>query len=400
MKAVATSLLVAAAVVFIVARALEEGQPWLGYVRATAEAAMVGAFADWFAVTALFRHPLGLPIPHTAIVQARKDQIGASLGGFVRDNFLTSDVVTERLEHAELAGRIGDWLVEPGNARAVSAQSAAVVAGITEVLEDDLVQGGIEHALHNRVRDIPVAPVVGRVVEVAIEGGHHQVLLDAVLNGLGRFLEENRDSFRNRLYEESPWWVPEPVDDRVFDKIYEVVENFLEELATNRRHEMRADIDARTAQLAADLKTSPTMLARGEELKEQVLAHPEVRAWSSSLWTRIKDALVEATADPDSELRHRLEEALVEAGRSLQNDPELRGKIDGWIVDATTYIAEQFRGEVADLIAATVQRWDTQETADRLELQVGRDLQFIRINGTLVGGFVGLTIYTLSELIF
>jgi uncharacterized membrane-anchored protein YjiN (DUF445 family) len=163
---------------------------------------------------------------------------------------------------------------------------------------------------------------------------------------------------------------------------------------------MRADIDARTAKLAADLKTSPEMLARGEELKEQILAHPEVRAWSSSLWTRIKEALVDATADPESELRVRLEEALVEAGRSLQEDPELRAKIDGWIVDATTYVAEQFRGEVADLIATTVQRWDTQETADRLELQVGRDLQFIRINGTLVGGFVGLLIYTLSELVF
>ena len=400
MKAVAASLLVAAAVVFVVARALEESQPWLGYVRATAEAAMVGAFADWFAVTALFRHPLGLPIPHTAIIQVRKDQIGASLGGFVRDNFLTSDVIRERLQHAELASRIGDWLVVPANARSVSSQSAAVVAGITEVLEDDLVQGGIEQAINTRARSIPVAPMMGRAVEVAIEGGHHQVLLDAVLNGLERFLEDNRDSFRARLYEESPWWVPEPVDDRVFDKIAEVAQNFLRDLQTDRQHEMRAAIDARTAQLAADLKSSPEMLERGEELKEQILAHPEVRAWSASLWTRIKEALVDATNDPDSELRTRLDEALIEAGRSLQNDPELRAKIDGWIVDATTYVAEQFRGEVADLIAATVQRWDAEETAERLELQVGRDLQFIRINGTLVGGLVGLTIYTLSELIF
>jgi uncharacterized membrane-anchored protein YjiN (DUF445 family) len=400
MKGVAASMLIAAAVVFVIARAMEDTRPWLGYVRATAEAAMVGAFADWFAVTALFRHPLGLPIPHTAIIQARKDQIGASLGGFVRDNFLTAEVVKERLEHAELAGRIGDWLVQPANAKAVSAQSAAVVAGVTEVLEDDLVQGGIEQVLHTRARSVPVAPLLGRVVEVAIEGNHHHVLLDAVLNGLGRFMEENRDPFRNRLYDESPWWVPEPVDDRVFEKIYEVVQNFLHDLSTNRQHEMRADIDARTAKLAADLKTSPEMLARGEELKEQVLAHPEVRAWSSSLWTRIKEALVDATNDPNSELRLRLDDALLEAGRSLREDPELRAKIDGWIVDATTYVAEQFRGEVADLIATTVQRWDTEETAERLELQVGRDLQFIRINGTLVGGLVGLTIYTLSELIF
>lgn len=398
MKAVATGLLLAAAVVFIVARLLEDEQPWLGYVRATAEAAMVGALADWFAVTALFRHPLGLRIPHTAIVQTRKDQIGTSLGGFVRDNFLTAEVVAERLNDAELASRIGDWLVEEENARTVSAQSAAVVRGVTEVLEDDLVQGGVEQVVMSRARSISVSPVMGRVVEAAFDGDHHQVLLDAVLGGLGRFLSDNRQTFRERLDSESPWWVPEPVDDVVFDKIYEVVQRFLAELERDRNHPLRVEIDNRTVRLADELKSSPAMQARGEALKEELLAHPEVRAWSGTLWTRIKESLLEATDDPDSELRRRLEQALVEAGRSLQTDPELRAKIDHWIIDATAYVGEQFRGEVADLIATTVQGWDTQETADRLELQVGRDLQFIRINGTLVGGLAGLAIYTFSEL--
>ena len=400
MKMVAASLLIAAAIVFIVARGLEESRPWLGYVRATAEAAMVGAFADWFAVTALFRHPLGLPIPHTAIVQARKDQIGASLGGFVRDNFLTSDVLRDRLEGAGLARRLGTWLADPANAKTVSAQSAAVVGGVTEVLQDDVVQRGIEDAVLARARTVPVAPVVGRVVEVAIDGDHHQVLLDAVLGGLGRFMDENRPLFRKRLYEESPWWVPESVDDVVFEKIYEVVQKFLEDLSNDRGHEMRVDIDRRTAELARELTTSPELAAKGEELKAQFLAHPEVRAWSSSLWARMKAGLVDATNDEGSELRLRLEEALCEAGRSLASDPAMQAKIDRWIVEATAYVAEEFRGEVADLIATTVERWDTEETAERLELQVGRDLQFIRINGTLVGGVVGLAIYTISELVF
>ncbi len=400
MKAVATAMLVVAAVIFLIARSMEEATPWLGYVRATAEAAMVGALADWFAVTALFRHPLGLPIPHTAIIQTRKDQIGESLGGFVRDNFLTSAVVAERLESADLAARIGDWLAEPDNARTVSSQSAAVVGGITEVLQDDIVQGGVESVLLNRARTIPVAPLMGRVVEAAFEGDHHQVLLDAVLNGLGNFMEENRPAFRTRLNSESPWWVPEPVDDVVFEKIYEVVQNFLGELATNRNHDMRLDIDQRTRRLAEDLKTSDEMNERGEDIKEQILSHPEVRAWSSSLWTRMKAALIEATEDPESDLRVHLDEALVEAGRSLQRDPELRAKVDRWIIEATGYVAEQFRGEVADLIATTVQGWDNEETAERLELQVGRDLQFIRINGTLVGGFAGLAIYSVSQWLF
>lgn len=399
-KAVATGLLIFAAVVFVVARILEVDRPGFGYLRATAEAAMVGAFADWFAVTALFRHPLGIPIPHTAIVQTRKDQIGESLGGFVRDNFLTAEVVGERLSDAELAGKIGGWLTDPVNAKTVSAQSAAVVRGVTEVLQDDLVQGGLEAVIAERARTISVAPLVGRAIDIAVEGGHHQVLLDGVLSGLGSFMEDNRVSFRDRLDKESPWWVPEPVDDVVFDKIYAVVQKFVAELSDDKSHELRVEIDRRSAQLATDLKTSPELQARGEELKEELLAHPEVRAWSSTLWTRMKAGLLEATEDPESELRSQLDAALVEAGQSLVADPELRRKIDRWIIDATSYIAEQFRGEVANLIASTVQRWDTEETVDRLELQVGRDLQFIRVNGTLVGGLVGLLIYSASEVFF
>jgi len=399
MKMVATSLLLVAAVIFVVARAGQEARPWLGYVRATAEAAMIGALADWFAVTALFRRPLGLPIPHTAIVQTRKDQIGASLGGFVRDQFLTIEVITARLEQANLAQRLGEWMTREDNARTVSAQSAAVVRGATEVLQDDIVQSGVEQVVLSRATSVPVAPVMGRVVEAALAGGHHQALLDAVLSGLGRYLEENNQTFRERLYGESPWWVPEPVDDVVFAKIYDAAQSFIADLGQDRNHPLRRDIDGRTLQLVEELKTSPAMLARGEELKQELLSHPEVRAWSSTLWSRIKSGLLDAADDPNSELRLRIEQAAVEAGESLLSDPELRRRIDSWIVEATGYIAEQFRGEVADLIAGTVQRWDTEETAERLELQVGRDLQFIRINGTLVGGLAGLGIYTLSELL-
>jgi uncharacterized membrane-anchored protein YjiN (DUF445 family) len=210
-------------------------------------------------------------------------------------------------------------------------------------------------------------------------------------------MEDNRESFRHRLTQESPWWVPEPIDDAVFDKIYTGVRRFLTDVGSDRNHEMRVDIDRRTARLADELRTSPELIARGEALKDEVLNHPEVRAWSATLWTRIKNGLLEAADSPDSELRVRLEEALVEAGVTLEADPELQAKIDHWIIDAVGYIAEQFRGEVAELIATTVQRWDTDETAERLELQVGRDLQFIRINGTLVGGAAGLIIYSLSE---
>ncbi|MDH4277182.1 MAG: DUF445 family protein [Acidimicrobiia bacterium] len=399
MKMMATSLLVIAGIIFVIARRLEvDGNAW-GYVRAAAEASMVGALADWFAVTALFKHPLGLPIPHTAIIQKRKDEIGASLGSFVQDNFLTRPVITERLREAKLAQRLGDWLAEPGNATLVGEQSAAVVRGMTEVLQDEVIQGGIEAVVVERAKSVKVAPIMSRVVDAAILGDHHQTLLEGVLAGLGTFMEDNRETFRHRLTQESPWWVPEPVDDAVFDKIYTGVRRFLTDIGSDRNHEMRVDIDRRTARLAEELRTSPAMIERGEALKEEFLDHPEVRAWSATLWERIKSGLLEAAESPDSELRQRLEEALTEAGRSLSDDPELRAKIDTWIVEAVGYIADQFRGEVADLIATTVQRWDTAETAERIELQVGRDLQFIRINGTLVGGLAGLAIHAVSELL-
>jgi uncharacterized membrane-anchored protein YjiN (DUF445 family) len=399
MKAVATGLFVLAAVIFFVAKALEEANPWLGYVRATAEAAMVGALADWFAVTALFRHPLGIPIPHTAIVKRRKDEIGASLGGFVEANFLTRDVVSERLADAGLASRLGAWLAEPDHARTVGDQSAAVVKGVTEVLADDVIQSGLEAVITERAAQVKVAPVVGRVVEVAVEGGHHQSLLDGVLSALDGFMVDNAASFRYRLTQESPWWVPEQVDDVVFDKIYEVARRFMTEIGSDPNHELRRALDQRSAKLAQDLRTSPALIERGEELKAEFLSHPEVRAWSNNLWLSMKAGLLEATEDPESELRIKLEEALVDAGRRLQADPELRARIDGWLIGTAGYVAEQFRGEVAGLIATTVQGWDTEETSDRIELQVGRDLQFIRINGTLVGGLAGLIIYTVSELL-
>ncbi len=393
-------MLVLAAVVFIVARGLEESNGWAGYVRATAEAAMVGALADWFAVTALFRHPLGLPIPHTAIIEKRKDQIGESLGGFVQENFLTREIVTERLEGADLARRIGGWLRQPENASTVGAQSAAVVAGVTEVLNDETIQHGMDQVVSARVKSIPITPLVGKAVDVAIEGEHHQRMLEYTLVGMSNFMDENQDSFRYRLAEESPWWVPETVDDRVFDKIYEAVSRFLVEIREQPNHEFRQQLDARTLELSERLKSDPELQARGEKLRDEVLAHPEVRAWTASLWTRIKAGLVDATSDPSSELRLQLHQALTEAGASLESDPALQAKIDGWITDSIGYIAEQFRGEVAELIASTVKRWDAAETSDRLELQVGRDLQFIRINGTIVGGVAGLLIYTVSELVF
>ena len=396
MKAVALGLLVAAAVVYVITKT-HGGGGWVGYVRAFSEAAMVGALADWFAVTALFRHPLGLPIPHTAIIPKRKDQIGRSLGQFVETNFLTQDVLGERLAQARIGERVGEWLAEPENAERASGALGDALKGTLEVLDDKEVQHGLEGVVRRRIAETPAAPLVGRAIDVSIDGGHHQRLLDAILVGLGNFLDDNHDTFRRRLYEESPWWVPESIDNRVLEKIYDVVGRFLTDVRANPDHEMRTTVDVRVTLLAQRLQHDPEMLAKGEELKNELLDHPEFRAWIESLWLGAKRGLIEAANDPRSELRARATRHLQQLGERISADPELQRKVDDWVARAVGYVVDRYRSEVGDLIEHTVERWDGESTARKMELQVGRDLQFIRINGTLVGGLAGIVIHAAGE---
>jgi uncharacterized membrane-anchored protein YjiN (DUF445 family) len=400
MKAVATGLLLAATLVFIITRGAQDGRPWVGYVRAFAEAAMIGALADWFAVTALFRHPLGIPIPHTAIIPNRKDQIGRSLGEFVQGEFLNHDVIVDRLESLNVADRIGTWLTDPVNAHRAGNGVADALRGTLEVLDDHDVQGALENLVERRVRATPVAPLVGRAVDLAIEGGHHQRLLDSVLIAVRSFLDDNRAVLREKLDRESPWWVPEPVDDRIFSKIFSGVDSFLAEVAGHPEHEVRHALDARIIAFAQRLRDDPALIAKGEELKEELLAHPDVRAWLATMWAEIKRTLITTSSDPTSELRIRLDNGLVQFGQKLCTDPDLKQKIDTWVERAVAHVVDNYRNEVSDLIASTVERWDADATSRKMELQVGRDLQFIRINGTLVGGLAGLAIHTVGEVFF
>ena len=398
MKALALALLIAAAAVYVVTK-IDGGGGWVGYVRAFCEAAMVGALADWFAVTALFRHPIGLPIPHTAIIPKRKDQIGRSLGEFVETNFLTQEVLAERLAQADIGARLGTWLSEAANAARASEALGDALRGSLEVLDDREVQHGLERVVRHRIRATPASPLVGKVIDLSVDGGHHQRLLDAVLIGLGGFLDDNRRTFRERLDQESPWWVPEPIDDRIFDKIYTAVGSFLTDVGNDPHHEIRRAVDTRVLGFADRLKSDPELLAKGEALKDELLDHPEFRAWVESLWTGAKQGLIDAAGDHNSEFRLKAADSLQRLGQRLAVDPELQRKVDSWVERSIGYIVDHYRSEVGDLIAATVERWDGDVTAQKMELQVGRDLQFIRINGTLVGGLAGIAIHTLSAVL-
>jgi uncharacterized membrane-anchored protein YjiN (DUF445 family) len=400
MKRLATGLFLVAAAVFLACVLLgSEAGSWVGYVRATAEASMVGALADWFAVTALFRHPLGLPIPHTAIIPRKKDQIGESLGTFVQENFLTRAVVEEKLTTIDVPGRLGAFLAVPGRAERFAGDASAVVTALTGLLRDEDLEPAVAALVDRKLHETPAAPVLARVLELVVEGDRHQEVLSAALRLLARFLNENRLIFRAQLGDASPAWVPDWVDDRVFDRVFAGLQSFLEEVAEDPRHELRRSYDARLRAYVHALRTDPDTAARIEDLKKELLEHPAVRTWSGSLWTNVKNAVLAAAADPDSELRTRIAGMITQLARSLQTDPTLRELVQRHAHTIAGYLVERFSGDLADLVSSTVARWDTEETSRRIELQVGRDLQWIRVNGTVVGGLAGLVIYTVAQLL-
>ncbi len=399
MKRRATGLLILAAVVFVLAHVFQDDQEWLRYVAAAAEGSMVGGLADWFAVTALFRHPLGIPVPHTALIPTRKDQLGRTIGSFVEENFLTGTVVIEKLRAARATERMAEWVSHPDNANTVARHASAALAGAAQVLRDDRVQTAIERSLDTWVRRIPLAPLAGRALAVATQDGRHTEMVDAALAGATRFLSDHRDDLRERFGRESPWWVPEAVDDRIFNKLYDAVQAFVREVSGTPDHDFRAYLDGRLDELIERLQTDPDLIARGEEIKMQLLAHPAVRTWTASLWTDFKGTLQNQARDPSSLLRTQIAEEVQAVGATVAAEPELQAKIDGWIESAVLYLLEEHRHQAGDLIASTVERWDPQDASRRVELAVGRDLQFIRINGTVIGGLAGIVIYAISRLL-
>ena len=393
----ATGLLVAAAGTFVVAGLYQGRVPALGYVRAFAEAAMVGGLADWFAVTALFRHPLGLKIPHTAIVPTRKDRIGRSLGRFVQQNFLSREVIARKLAAARPGERAARWLADPAHARSVARQVASALHGGASVLKDDDVQAVVTRTIVARAERIQVAPLLGRVLALLTADGRHQELFDQALRIAARFLDENEAIIRDRIAAEAPWWVPGAVEDKIHDRVVSGVERTLEQVSADPTHPLRARFDDAVQTLVEKLRTSPETIARAEAIKHDVLAHPAVREYAGSLWTDLKAALARYAEGGDDAAPAAVERGLVSLGEAVLRDPALTAKVDGFITDAVLAIVEQYRSEVSALIETTVAAWDPNETSRRIEVQIGRDLQFIRINGTLVGGLVGLALYAVGK---
>ena len=396
MKRVATGLLGVALVIFIVARLLEPAYPWLAVVRATAEASLVGGIADWFAVTALFRKPLGLPIPHTALIPTRKDALGASLQSFVSENFLSAAVVRERLAQVGVTERIGAWLGDPENARIVANETATVVRGAIEVLSDDDIREVAESAIGTRLRDAEVGPVLGRLLGQIVEDGSHHALVDVVADRSAVWLRLHEDAVLSVVQRQAPAWSPEFVDRALARKLHEELVRIADDVAADPRHPVRLAVDNYLASVSRDLREDPDTDQRVRDVAERLMQHDATREALGSLVGSTRLAVLKLVDEPDSVLRLTTAEAIGALGRKLQYDPEMRGKVDGWAASVVEHVVVTYPDQITSVIRDTVELWDGEETARRIELVAGRDLQFIRVNGTIVGALAGLAIHSVA----
>jgi uncharacterized membrane-anchored protein YjiN (DUF445 family) len=400
MKAVATGLLVVMAAVFALTRALEPQYPWFSYVKAFAEAAMVGGLADWFAVTALFRHPLGLPIPHTAIIPRNKDRIGEALASFIRENFLIPSVVARRMQRLDVAGAAGRFLQTPaGEGTKIRSGASRLIADVFESLDDERLGGIVKGAISNRLRKMEVSPLLGHALASAINEDRHVPMLEAAIRWTARALDANEQLIRDMVRKKANWVLKlAGLDAKLADAVMDGLRKLTVEMSTDPAHPVRRKIEEALAQLANDLQTRPETRERVDAIKEQLLDNKSVSLWLDALWQRGREAVIRAARNPDAVLAGKLGEVLKSMGGTLEKDRRIRAAINQFARRAVVGMAASYGGSIVKLVSETIRGWDAQTVTNRLEAAVGRDLQYIRINGTLVGGLVGLILHVIDKL--
>jgi uncharacterized membrane-anchored protein YjiN (DUF445 family) len=400
MKIAATGLLVVMAAVFVLARQYESAYPWVGYVKAFAEAAMVGGLADWFAVTALFRHPLGLPIPHTAIIPRNKDRIGEALANFLKENFLIAPVVARRMRTIDLAGAVGRFLQAPqGQETRIRQGASRLIADLFESLDDERLGGLVKSSIANRIRKMEVSPLLGHALASAINEDRHVPMLEAAIRWTSRALDANEGLIREMVHKRANWVLKlAGLDAKLADAIVDGLRKLSADMHTDPAHPVRIKIEQALADLANDLQTKPETRDRVEAMKLELLDNKSISLWLDTLWQRGREAMIRAARNPDAAMAGKLGEVLQSMGQNLEHDPRMKGAINMFARRAVAGMAASYGGSIVKLVSETVRRWDGQTVTNRLENAVGRDLQYIRINGTLVGGLVGVALHALDAL--
>lgn len=401
-KIFVTSLLGLMAVIFLSCSWWQShGAPaWVGYVRAAAEAGMVGGLADWFAVTALFRYPMGLPIPHTAIIPNKKDQVADALSEFVSENFLNARTITQKVMEANLPQRVGTWLTRPASAERVSQEVGDFTVRVVRGIDPADAEAFINTQLIDRLAEPTWGPPVGRALEGFIADGKAEPIVEDILAWSRAKLDGMEQSIVTLIDDRMPRWAPKFAKDLVGEKVYTELVKFMAEVDRDPNHEARRAIRRQLSQFAQDLQFDSQMITRVEALKGDVMGSTAVTSAASSMWEQLADTIVANATDPQSMLRRKVADAAAEWGRKLANDPEVRASAEQKLEKVVHFAAENGADQIVGIIAETIQRWDGAEASDKIELMVGKDLQFIRLNGTIVGALAGLVIYTVSQLLF
>lgn len=401
MRRTATAMLFLMAGIFVLAHSMEDAHPAWGFVQAFAEAAMVGGLADWFAVTALFRHPMGIPIPHTAIVPRKKDQIGEQLAWFLRDNFLTPAIVARRMQRFDVAGAIGKFLTNPnGDESRMRKGASNLIAMVLENLDDEKLGGTTKTMIANRLRELDIAPLLGQSMVAAMKEDRHVPIVDGMVRWAANILDSNEDIVRGMVHERANnfmRWLA--IDDRLSESIITGLRRLLVQMEGDPHHPLRDQANEGFVRLAFDLQHDAEMRQRVEHFKQDMIENEAVTEWLDGLWQQAREALLRAARDPDRAMEGRFGEALQELGRTLQEDPEIKRAINSFARRATVGAVADYGDSIVRLVSDTVKGWDAKTITDRVENAVSRDLQYIRMNGTLVGGLVGLTIHTIITII-
>jgi uncharacterized membrane-anchored protein YjiN (DUF445 family) len=396
MRLLATALLALMSAIFVATYVTKYQWTWLAYLRAFAEAGMIGACADWFAVVALFRHPLGLPIPHTAIVPHNKERIGGAIGRFISNNFLSPKVLTAKIREVDPAGWMARWLANPANANRVARRVATALPQIMRALPRDEINAVLARAARSGIEAIPAAPLASKVLSVLWAQGETQALVERAITIAARMLTDNRDRIKVTVTQKSSRFIPKWVDAIVADKIVSGLTQLLEEMR-DPAHPWRTELGVAVDKLIDDLATEPEMYARGEAFKAEILHNPVVLQQVNKVWTEIGARLDAHSDSYISQISDGLEQALVSLGQRTANDVQIQATINKTMRIAALRVIAPRRAEIGAFITQVVERWDTATLVNRIELQVGRDLQYIRINGTVVGGLVGLIIFAITR---
>ena len=397
-KIIATGLLVLMAVIYFTTKSFEAAHPALGFIRAFAEAAMVGGLADWFAVTALFRHPMGIPIPHTAIIPRKKDRLGETLASFLKDNFLLPEIVARRMLKMDIAGSVGKFLKEPhGGEGRLRLGASRLFGDVIASLDPKRLGVMFKGAVKDQVRGLDVATPLGQILAAVMAEGRHGPLIDSTIRWAYKTLDTNEHVIREIVNERANAimrWTG--LDDRLANGVIDGVYKLLADMASDPQHPVRAKTEEALIELAHDLQTDPELRAKFDEWKREMLENPAIAEWLDGIWEMGRTALLKASRDPDTAMAGHLGEALMQLGSSLQTDALLNRQINRFARRAVVGVVSSYGENIVQLVSDTVRDWDAKTITDRVESAVGRDLQYIRINGTVVGGLVGVVLHTIS----